>query len=196
MNTNIIVLDIEIEKAIQNKKEARLPGIEYCDGWRDFAGMGIACICTYATDSHLTRVFLKEDLEEFKYYVADRVTAGFNTRRFDNKLLKEHGVEIDEEKHYDILEEIWRAQGLNTDKFSPTTHGGVGLDTVAGGTLGEKKSGHGAMAPVWWQQGKRGKVIDYCCRDAWLEGQLLEHIVRVGTVCTEEGRVITGIRRP
>lgn len=80
--------------------------------------------------------------------------------------------------HYDILEQIWISQGLNPDRFVPATHGGWSLDAVCGSTLGVVKSGNGALAPHWWQQGKRGRVIDYCLRDVWLEAQLLLHIIK------------------
>jgi hypothetical protein len=39
------IFDLEIIKAIPPKDEAdRIPGIEYCAGWKDFENMGISCI--------------------------------------------------------------------------------------------------------------------------------------------------------
>jgi hypothetical protein len=178
----MIVLDVEIKKAILSRNEEPIPGIEYCGGWRDFANMGISCVCTYDTATHLSRVFLEEDLGSLAVYLYKKTTAGFNSRRFDNKLLHEHGIDVDDATHYDILEQIWVAQGLNPDKFNPHTHGGWGLDAVCSATLGLHKTGHGAAAPVWWQQGKRGKVIDYCLNDVWMEGQLLLHILAGGLI--------------
>lgn len=182
----MIVFDVEIEKAILGRNETPAAGIEYCNGWRDFKGMGISVVTTYDIQSHLTRVFLKEDLPELARYLDGKATAGFNTKRFDIPLLVEHGVGTANGgfsgSHYDILEEIWLALGLNPDKFVPQTHGGWGLDAVCTATLGYSKTGHGALAPVWWQQGKRGKVIDYCLNDVWMEGQLLRHIIQYGWV--------------
>jgi hypothetical protein len=174
----MIVLDVEIEKAIQGRGEERLEGIEYCGGWRDFQGMGISCVCTYDIVTHLTRVFLKEDFNALAVYLREKWTAGFNTKRFDLPLLAAHDVEVDTATHYDLLEEIWIALGLNPDKFYYKTHGGWSLDAVCRATLGTHKTGQGALAPVWWQQGKRGKVIDYCCNDVWMEGQLLCHVLQ------------------
>jgi hypothetical protein len=38
------IYDLEIAKAIPPKVDAdRLPGIEYCGGWTDYANMGVAC---------------------------------------------------------------------------------------------------------------------------------------------------------
>jgi hypothetical protein len=181
----MLILDCEIKKAILGRGETPIPGIEYCQGWKDFEGMGISVVCTYDTESHLTRVFLEEDFAELSDYIEGKPTAGFNTKRFDLPLLAQHGI-VDAsghvEQHYDILEQIWVAQGFNPDKFNPETHGGWGLDAVCQATLGIAKTGHGALAPVWWQQGRRGKVIDYCLNDVWMEGSLLNHIIQHGYV--------------
>ena len=40
----MIIYDCEIIKAIEDKKHPRIEGIEYCDGWKDFTGMGLACV--------------------------------------------------------------------------------------------------------------------------------------------------------
>jgi hypothetical protein len=204
----MIVIDVEIKKAILGRNDMRIEGIEYCKGWRDFAGMGIACVCTYDTDIHLSRVFLEEDFQELVDYVGDKPTAGFNTRRFDIPLLAANGIKsvnlpgISDNfgwgNHYDILEEIWIALGLNPDKFNPRTHGGWGLDAVCQATLGIAKTGNGALAPVWWQQGKRGKVIDYCLNDVWMEAQLLQWVIRHGWVTNNHKgqEPLLKVRRP
>jgi len=173
----VIVLDVEIKRAILGRNEEPLPDIEYCDGWRDFAGMGIACVCTFDLRTSLSRVFLEEDLQDLQGYLANQATAGFNTRRFDNQLLASHGVQVSG-LHYDILEQIWVTLGLNPDRFEPRTHGGWSLDAVCEATLQVKKSGNGALAPVWWQRGQKGRVVDYCLRDVWLEAKLLRHILQ------------------
>lgn len=175
----MIIIDAEIEKAILGRNETKIEGIEYCGGWRDFEGMGISCVCTYDIVTHLSRAFLntEEEMSALQRYIEDKPTAGFNTRRFDIPLLKQHHIEVTQDAHYDILEEVWIALGLNPDKFNPRTHGGWGLDAVCQATLGIAKTGNGALAPVWWQQGKRGNVIDYCLNDCHMEGSLLLHII-------------------
>jgi hypothetical protein len=207
----MIIIDVEIEKAILGRNETPIPGIEYCKGWRDFEGMGIACVCTYDINTGLARVFLKEDLSALVEYLYGKSTAGFNTKRFDLPLLGQHAVYVGDvavtagpgspptwiHTHYDILEEIWIALGLNPDKFNPKTHGGWGLDAVCQATLGIAKTGHGALAPVWWQQGKRSQVIDYCLNDVWMEAQLLQWIMRHGWVTRNtDGAPILKVRAP
>lgn len=196
----MIVLDVEIKKAILGRGETPIEGIEYCKGWRDFEGMGIACVCTYDINTHLSRAFRFDEEDQkhaFENYISGEPTAGFNTRRFDNTLLHHHGVDVEKigGEHYDILEEIWIALGLNPDKFYPKTHGGWGLDAVCQATLGIAKTGHGALAPVWWQQGKQGKVIDYCLNDVWMEAQLLQWIIGNGWV-TRDGKQKVAVKPP
>jgi hypothetical protein len=171
------IIDVEIKKGILGRNDAPMEGIEYCGGWRDFQNMGISVVCVYDLATRLTRVFLEEDFEDLKDYVATGPTGGFNTRGFDIPLLNHHGIYLDEAAHYDALWRIWQACGLDPTRFSPRTHGGWSLDNIMQSTFGLSKSGNGAMAPVWWQLGKRGKVIDYCCRDVWLEAQLIEHML-------------------
>lgn len=183
----MIVFDVEIKKAILGRGEIPQAGVEYCEGWKDFQGMGLAVCCTYDTETHLTRVFLEKQLEELQAYLAANAHGGFNTRRFDMALLAAHGVKVDPARHYDALEQIWRKCGLDPDRFNPRTHGGWGLDPVMEGTFNVKKSGHGALAPVWWQQGERGRVVDYCCRDVWLEAKLITHM-RAGGVIRAAGK--------
>src|SRR5580658_3781549 len=102
----MIIIDVEIKKAILGRGETPVPDIEYCGGWRDFAGMGISTVCTYDINTHLSRVFLKEDLPELQWYLNSKRTAGFNTKRFDLPLLAAHNVVVDCAQHYDILEQI------------------------------------------------------------------------------------------
>lgn len=188
----MLIIDVEIKKAILGRGEEPIPDIEYCQGWRDFAGMGISCVCTYDTATHLSRCFLEEDLQAFTTYVHGQPTAGFNTRRFDLPLLAANGgwPQPDGVPHYDMLEQIWIALGLNPDKFYYKTHGGWSLDAICQATLGIAKTGHGALAPVWWQQGRRGKVIDYCLNDVHMEGQLLLHIIYGGLVRNAAGHAV------
>lgn len=175
----MLIIDIEIKKAIPDRRGLQQAGIEYCQGWTDYTGMGIACICTYDLDSNRSRVFLEKDLARFVEYAKEHSNecGGFNTRRFDLRLLKAHGVDIDNEAHYDALERIWLQCGLNPDRFAPATHGGWGLDAVMQATFGIGKSGSGAEAPIWWQSGQRGRVVDYCLHDVWLEAMLIRHML-------------------
>ena len=96
---------------------------------------------------------------------------------------------------YDILVEMWIAAGL-APVFQMGTHGGFGLDATAARNLGTKKTGSGALAPVSWQRGQIGAVIDYCMEDVRLTRKLLDKILRGGKLLDPRGGGELKLRRP
>ena len=189
---NLIVYDCEIEKAIPAKNEQPLPGIEYCKGWRDFEGMGISVITAIDVGKKESRVFLADNFGEFKALAENpnNILCGFNNRKFDDFLVGTIGVTIEPERSYDILREIWIASGLDPDTFTFSTHGGFSLEKVCVANFGVGKSGSGAFAPILWQQGRRGEVIDYCLRDTTLTYNLLQIIPVSGIKCPKTFRFL------
>lgn len=178
----MLIYDIEIAKAILGRSEKKVPGIEYCGGWRDFEGMGIACLCAYDYAEDRYRVFMQDNMTEFLELatMGTDTVVGFNSHNFDNKLvLTEYGIDL-EPNTFDILREIWRAEGLDPDHFNPRTHGGYGLDDMCAANFGLKKTGNGAMAPIDFQTGKIGSVIDYCVSDVKLTKMLMDRILAKG----------------
>ena len=182
----MLIYDIEIKKAIRGKNEERLTGIEYCEGWHDHANMGIACIGAYDYIEDRYRVFMDDNMNEFlKLCDAREVLAGFNSIAFDNAVI---GAAIpcnfgisDGSKFYDILVELWAAAGLGS-KFAYPTHAGFGLDALCKANFGTAKSGNGALAPVDFQNGRYGSLVDYCLNDVRLTKQALDEIIRSGSL--------------
>lgn len=163
----VLVYDCEIVNAIPGKGP-RESGIEYCEGWRDFDNMGISCVGAWCS-KHGPRVFLQDNSAELQraFDEAD-VLVSFNGLAFDNPLLAANGISIgNPERCYDLLAEIWRADGL-APEYQGGSHAGYGLDACALANFGRGKTGNGALAPVLWQRGNRGAVIDYCLRDVEL----------------------------
>ena len=174
----MLIYDCEIIKAIAKKREQRLEGIEYCDGWRDFEGMGISVICAMDVDARRVRVFCKDNFDEFQKLVDDHdAIIGFNSIAFDNRLCEANGINVPDHRSYDILIEVWRAAGLGPE-FKYPSHAGFGLEALCKENFGLTKSGNGALAPVDWQRGDIGKVIDYCLNDVGLTYKLLAKINR------------------
>jgi len=178
---NGIVYDIEIVKGILGKNEVPVPGIDYCAGWHDHANMGISVIGVYDFVEDRFRVFCKDNFAEFFTLCASRTTLiSFNGVGFDNKVIRciahDHaqlfGLGDSFVMQYDVLREIWLCMRLNPDKFYWKTHGGVGLDAMCEANGLGGKTGNGALAPVHWQQGKIGSVIDYCLQDVKLTRDL------------------------
>ncbi|MBF0121769.1 MAG: hypothetical protein HQK79_23305 [Desulfobacterales bacterium] len=178
----MLVYDIEIKKAILGKNEQPIKGIEYAADWNDYEGMGIAVICAYDYQTERTRVFCEDNFKEFQDLVNKRATiVGFNSIKFDNCLCRANGIEVYDYNSYDILHEIWRALGLGYD-FDQSIHEGFGLDATFRANFPNQigKTGTGGMAPVNWQRGKIGSVIDYCINDVRMTRLLLNKIILKG----------------
>jgi hypothetical protein len=194
-----IIFDLEIVKAIRSAKEKPIPGIEYCRGWGDHAGMGISVLCAVDDVSQRTFCLCKDNgPSEMQKFIDDKETlfVSFNGFNFDAKVvLASWGIQIPEERHYDILRELWTASGLGPS-FNPKTHGGFGLDAACIANNHGGKSGNGALAPVNWQRGNVGDVINYCLHDVWLTQMLFNKIIFTGYLtCPKTGNRLT-MRRP
>lgn len=181
----MLIYDIEIVKAIPDKSGEKINGIEYCEGWHDHINMGVAVIGCYDYRNDRCRVFLQDNFSDFTRLVANRdVLVGFNHLAFDNEVLIANGIAdltIRSRQQFDILVEIWKAAGLGPD-FEYESHAGYGLDRCCDVNFGLTKTGHGARAPVLWQQGQRGEVIDYCLNDVFLTYRLLDKIIQTGWI--------------
>ncbi len=173
----MIIYDCEIVKAIQSKNEERIEDIEYCEGWRDFENMGVSIIGAYDYDTSRYRVFAEDNFDQFQELVdSTDLVIGFNSLAFDNQLCAANGIMVDDEESYDLLVEIWKAAGLG-NKFKYPSHAGYSLDTCAEINFGVRKTGHGTFAPVDWQKGNIGAVVDYCLNDVYLTKLLVDHII-------------------
>lgn len=180
---NGLVYDIEIIKAVPGR-EPRVDGIEYCEGWDDHQNMGVSCICAYDYKTSRFRVFTAERFAEFGELMRERSPLiGHNIIGFDNKVLHACGISQPplESFCYDTLVELWVGAGLGRT-WSGSRHAGFSLDATALANFGQQKTGHGALAPVDWQRGLWGKVIDYCLEDVRLTKRLFERMAFHGFV--------------
>jgi len=165
----MLVYDIEIEKMIPSKDEPMDPKYEYCDGWGDHYGMGIAVVGAFDYNEGMPRIFFKDNIEElWKLMDKADIIVGFNNKHFDDKLMLAHGYEVPQEKSYDLFLEIKKAAGAH--KFAK----GYSLDNCCKVNLGIGKSGSGALAPKLWQDGRYGAVADYCLHDISMTVKLLD----------------------
>lgn len=194
---SILIYDCEIRKAILGKNETPIEGIEYAAGWRDFANMGISCIGAYDYCEQRYRVFFEDNFAEFQNLVDNReIIVSFNGIGFDNPLCQANGLCVPDEKSYDELVELWIAAGLGPAFVYPT-HVGYGLDAVCKANFGKSKTGYGGFAPVWWQRGEYGKLVDYCINDVVLEKRLFDLILHDGKVLSPiNPDVILNVRHP
>lgn len=173
MSPRVIVYDIEIERAIPNVKEAPLQGIQYCAGWKDFRGMGIAVLCATDTQERVPRVFLQDNLPAFAEWSKGAILAGHSNRGFDDPILQALGLWT-AVASYDMLRALRVALGESPEFVPGRTKCGRRVDDLARMNLGIQKSMDGALAPIRWQEGHRGEVIDYCLRDVAIELALFD----------------------
>lgn len=174
----MFIFDTEIKNLIPPKNSADCKvGFNYCAGWEDYAGMGIAVIGVWDYTSDTSRIFGEDDLPEFQKFVDSHdVAIGFNNNRFDNNVLRAGGVVIQPDKSYDILAEIYSALG--------SYQKGCRLDNVVKANFPNSagKTGNGADAPMFWQKGLHARVIDYCLNDVRLTKMLVDRILRNGGI--------------
>ena len=191
---NALIYDIEIVKAVPSPYSHHEKGIKYCSGWSDHARMGISVIGCYDYADQRTRVFCADNFSAFveRARHSGTLLVGFNSIRFDNAVIAATINEtFAEDACYDILRETWIAAGIGPE-FQRGTHGGYGLDAMCEKNFGTKKSGNGALAPVLWQQGKIGEVIDYCLNDVRLTKQLFDRVLEgVALASPKDDRPLT-----
>ena len=165
----LIVYDIEIEKPIPPKDGPMEQDIDYCEGWGDHAGMGIAMIGVYDFTDGMPRIYWKDNIEELWRLMDEAdVIAGFNNQNFDDKIMAAIGYQIPPEKSYDLFLEIKEAAGAK--RYAK----GYNLDNCCYVNLGVRKIGEAAQAPVLWQRGQYGRCINYGLWDISMEYRLLK----------------------
>lgn len=163
---NIVVYDLEIKKTI-----------EQCSrGWDSHDEMGISVGCAYDYRDGRYRVFMDDNVLELVARLNEPGTlvVAFNHVGFDNRLLRATGLPLkpdDELQNYDML--LISRQGAGV---GPARTPGFKLDDHLRALGLPLKTANGALAPVWWQEGKQGAVIDYCMNDVTQERALFEYM--------------------
>ena len=169
---NIVVYDLEIKKPIGGDI-----------GWGDYREMGISVGCAFDYRDMKYRVFLDDNIQELANRLSEPGTlvVAFNHIGFDNRLLKAHCADLKEGlKCYDLM--LVSKKGAIGDQYKMVK--GFKLDDHLKALKLPVKSGDGANAPIWWQEGKVGKVIDYCMNDVQVERVLFEYVWLTGKMAS------------
>jgi hypothetical protein len=175
----MLIYDVEIVRCIPEKDAPRREDLEYCEGWTDYAGMGVSVACVYDVEARSVRVFLEDNLAELVELARNQVLVGFNNHGFDDHVLAAAGVTWF--ASYDLLAEIRAVADGSRTYVRGLTRAGRKLADVCAANLAShnQKTGSGAHAPELWQKGRRGEVIDYCIRDVLLLAKVIAKLPRL-----------------
>jgi DEAD/DEAH box helicase domain-containing protein len=145
--------------------------------------MSVCCIYDYETDKYSS--FTKETLGElWPIFEKADMLIGFNSDHFDIPILnKYYSGDLTKIKSLDLLKEVKNSLGRR-----------IKLDTIAEATLGKNKSGHGLEAVVWWRNGEKQKVIDYCTQDVKITKDVYEYALKNKLLKYQDGKTIKDIK--
>ena len=145
--------------------------------------MSVCCIYDYETDKYSS--YTKETLNElWPIFEKADMLIGFNSDHFDIPILnKYYSGDLTKIKSLDLLKEIKNSLGRR-----------IKLDTIAEATLGKNKSGHGLEAVVWWRNGEKQKVIDYCMQDVKITKEVYEYALKNQLLKYADGKEIKDIK--
>lgn len=138
-------------------------------GKNDATLLDISIVATYDSETNTYDSYTVEELPRLWPLLekADMLI-GFNSDHFDIPLLnKYYPGDITNIKSLDLLVEVRKVLGRR-----------LRLDTLAEGTLGSKKSGHGLQATRWWKEGKVDEIRKYCIDDVRLTKELYDYALK------------------
>lgn len=153
-------------------------------GKNEPALLDISLVCACDSETGEYKSFLEEELPAlWKMLENADILVGFNSDHFDIPLLdKYYPGDLSKIKSLDLMKEIKASIGRR-----------VGLNAVAEGTLGEKKSGNGLEAITWWKKGEIEKIRKYCMDDVRITKKLYEYAMTNGSLKYKEGNEVKNI---
>jgi len=138
-------------------------------GSSDPADLTIALVCIHDSETDSYSSYLESELSQM-WPILERtdVLVGYNSNHFDIPLLnKYYPGDLTRIKSLDIMQEIYSVVGRR-----------LKLDSIAEGTLGEKKSASGAQSVQWWRAGEVEKVRAYCLKDVEITKKLFDYALK------------------
>ncbi len=139
---------------------------EMSGGGIDIAKQELTVCCIHDSETNTFSSFYKEELSAL-WPILERtdVLIGYNSDHFDIPILnKYYSGDLTKIKSIDLLKEIKEVLGRR-----------LRLDSVAEATLGRHKTADGLQAVVWWKEGKKELVRDYCIEDVRVTKDIYEY---------------------
>lgn len=158
---NIIVLDLETQKSFKEVGKARLEKLK----------ISVAGVYDYLTDQYVT--YEEKEIMKLEKRLRDiDLVIGFNVRRFDMPVLAPYlFMPVENLPVLDLLDDIEKARGHRAS-----------LDSIAGPTLKQHKSGTGADALTLFKENKMDELKRYCLDDVRLTKEIYEYGCREGKI--------------
>ena len=153
-------------------------------GSSDPRDLDLALIAIHDSETDTYSSFLDTELGDL-WPILERadMIIGFNSEHFDIPLLdKYYPGDLTQIKSLDILKEIKNSYGRR-----------MKLDQIAEGTLGERKSGNGLDAGMWWKQGEIEKIRQYCIDDVRLTKDIYDYARKNNKLIFKEGGALNEI---
>ena len=145
--------------------------------------MSVCCIYDYETDKYSS--YTKETLNEtWPIFEKADMIIGYNSDHFDIPILNKYfSGDLTKIKSLDLLKEIKNSLGRR-----------IKLDSVAEATLGRNKTANGLEQLVWWRNGEKQKVIDYCIEDVRITKDVYEYALKNNLLKYTDGKDIKEIK--
>ena len=158
---NVLVFDIETQKSFKEVGKARLEKLR----------VSVVGVYDYLTGSY-SCYEEKDMLALEKRFKEAELIIGFNSRRFDFAVLAPYFfTPVDSFPQLDLLDEVEKNRGHRAS-----------LDSLAGPTLKQHKTGNGADALVLFKEGKMDELKRYCLEDVRLTKEVYEYGCREGKI--------------
>lgn len=173
-------------------------------GWGNPGGLGVGCAVLYDSMSDGYSVYQESTVQVLRERLAYRtdvhgaVVVGHNLRAFDLKVIfgnrfpegcgywgeiDGHVLDLMEVCLGGRMEETVAAQGVRALN-------GLGLESLAYGTLARRQYGGGKRMPELMRRGEWGLVVEHCLEDVRLTRRLYLHARDQGWLMTQSGRMI------
>lgn len=141
------------------------------------ADLTIAIVCIHDSETDTYSSYLEPELPKL-WPILERtdMLVGYNSDHFDVPLLnKYYPGDLKKIKSLDLMTEVQNSLGRR-----------LRLDSIADGTLGERKSANGAQSLIWWRAGEVDKVRQYCLKDVEVTKKIFDYALANGGIKYKE----------
>ncbi len=158
---NFLVIDLETQKSFKEVGKSKLEKLK----------ISVAGVYDYLSDQFMC--YEEKEVMKFEKRLREAdLVIGFNIRRFDMPVLAPYlFMPVQDIPVLDLLDDIESERGHRAS-----------LDSIAGPTLKQHKTGNGADALVLFKEGRMDELKRYCLEDVRLTKEIFEYGCREGKI--------------